>query len=181
MARELIRVNQSLPEQPTTTNNNETQTEEIELQPLPAPEIITPDVIEQLKLPPTNIFGNNLKEIKSFRDIRHEIKNNIKIQKFKDEVSNVLKYFNVHKLKYNHDVVKFVCQIAEDFFLEKHSGQTKLKCVIEVCKMLYGNNEDLTQSIIEMVLPAIIHMNRFRKIKIQIRNFFSSVIYRQKK
>jgi ribosomal protein S18 len=90
---------------------------------LPATPPPTPPVV----IPPKEIFRvHSTKTLSGFRDIRREFKIKRLLDEFVTETGRILEYFSATDDKYNADVVHWVCELAEHYFVQyKKMGTTK--------------------------------------------------------
>jgi hypothetical protein len=132
------------------------------------------EVVENvLETPPTWILNSDVKgKLPKFRLKRKGIKHECMQEQFVREVRKVLKIFKVEDNKYDHELVLFACQIAEDFFLDKKCGDAKLKCVVEACKPFFNDDSELVKKIVELVFRDVIKSTFFRRNQTRIINFF---------
>jgi hypothetical protein len=135
-------------------------------------------VVPVLSVPAKNILNNtNVKNLKNFRVIRRNVKQQLLKQEFILQVSSVLELFNKDENLYEHEIVSFVCNVAEEFFIShKKMGDIKEASVIEVCKQYFNNDDKLVKTIIQLVLPAVPKSNFFRRNKQRIVGFFLQLV-----
>ena len=135
---------------------------------------VQPVVQPVLSVPAKNILNNtNVKNLKNFRVIRRNVKQQLLKQEFITQVSSVLDLFNKTDNEYEHEIVAFCAQVAEDFFIT-HSGmgQIKQESVVEVCRKYFNEDDKLVKTIIALVLPSVTKSNFFRRNKQRITGFF---------
>ena len=134
-------------------------------------------IAKELSVPAKNILNNtNVKNLKNFRVIRRNVKQQILKQEFITQVSSVLDLFNKDDNEYAHEIVSFVCQVAEDFFITHRSmGEIKESSVVDVCKKYFNNDDKLVKTIIALVLPSVTKSNIIRRNKQRIVGFFLQV------
>ena len=110
-------------------------------------------IAKELSVPAKNILNNtNVKNLKNFRVIRRNVKQQILKQEFITQVSSVLDLFNKDDNTYETEIVSFVCGVAEEFFItHKKMGDIKEASVVEVCKQYFNNDEKLVKTIIALV------------------------------
>jgi hypothetical protein len=135
-------------------------------------------VVPVLSVPAKNILNNtNVKNLKNFRVIRRNVKQQLLKQEFILQVSSVLELFNKDENLYEHEIVSFVCNVAEEFFIShKKMGDIKEASVVEVCKQYFNNDDKLVKTIIQLVLPAVPKSNFFRRNKQRIVGFFLQLV-----
>lgn len=134
-------------------------------------------VTESQEIPPKLLFNSDLKELKGFREMRITLKQNLMYCDFVESLSNVLDLFDNTQRKYDHDIVQFVCQSAEDAFIShKQMGLLKKKAVVEICKRYFNDDAELVSKIIEIVLPNIIKSSLYRRNKKRLSNCFFFVV-----
>ena len=127
-----------------------------------------------LSIPAKNILNNtNVKNLKNFRVIRKNAKQQILKKEFIIQVSSVLTLFNKTDNEYETEIVTFCVQVAEDFFIS-HSGMGEIKqdAVVQVCKQYFNDDEKLVKTIIALVMPSITKSNIVRRNRQRIISFF---------
>ena len=127
---------------------------------------------------PEKFILNNTKvhRIEGYDEIRSNAKLAKKKQEFINETNKVLSLFDIDAKKYDYKLVLAIMQSAEDFFGKRKLGDTKKECVIECIKKFFNNDILLCERIIDMVFPNLIQTSQYRRIKIAIICFFSSVL-----
>jgi hypothetical protein len=71
-----------------------------------------------LSIPSKTILNNtDLKNLKGFRAVRKRIKQQNMKDEFIKQVSGVLDLFDKKDNHYEHEIIQFVCSVAEDFFI----------------------------------------------------------------
>jgi len=128
----------------------------------------TPPVI----IPPSVLYNSNLKQMKGFRALRSNMKREAFLKEFIVQGKEALEPYAVNdETMYDAEIVKFMCQTAEDVFIHyAKQGQEKKRAVMEVCKKYFDNNEALVSKMIEQVLPSISHSTFWRRNKTRIYN-----------
>lgn len=102
-------------------------------------------------------------------DKRHE---------FQMKVSRMLALIDPEEdnAKYNEEIVKFVCECAELFFLKPKSGQIKEEMAILLLKPYFNNDEKLIKKFIQLVFKDIRKANFLRRNYVRVRTFFCSFL-----
>ena len=122
-------------------------------------------------LPPKKILNNsNLKKLKSYRNLRKNIKSQNEESEFISQLTDVLNLFDENKVHYDPDVLVLIMQIAENWFLGKKDGEKRKRNVIIVAKRFFDENEELVNKMIEIVLPTI-KQNKYIE-----RNFLKKIV-----
>jgi hypothetical protein len=134
--------------------------------------------LPDLKIPSKTILNNtDLKRLKGFTQIRKKLKQDAMKKDFIDQVSAVLDLFESSSNKYEHEIVSFVCSVAEDWFIShKQMGDLKEQSVIECCSRYFNNDVDLVKKIIQIVLPTVPKTNIIRRNKQKIISFFFGLV-----
>jgi hypothetical protein len=134
--------------------------------------------IDNLKIPSKTILNNtDLKRLKGFTAVRKKLKHESMKQDFVNQVSGVLDLFETSSNKYEHEIVQFVCSVAEDYFITSGKmGNLKEDAVIACVKQYFNNDIELVKKIIQLVLPNIPKSNFLRRNKNKIYNFFLFVL-----
>ncbi len=128
---------------------------------------------KQLSVPSKTILNNtDLKNLKGFSVIRKKIKQQHMKDEFMKQVSGVLDLFDKKDNHYEHEIIQFVCSVAEDFFIsDRNMGDLKESSVIECCSKYFNNDIELVKKIIQLVLPNVPKSNILRRNKTRIINF----------
>lgn len=123
-------------------------------------------------IPPSVLYNSNLKQMKGFRALRSNMKREAFLKEFIVQGKEALEPYAVNdETMYDAEIVKFMCQTAEDVFIHyAKQGQEKKRAVMEVCKKYFDNNEALVSKMIEQVLPSISHSTFWRRNKTRIYN-----------
>jgi hypothetical protein len=145
-----------------------------EVQPIPKPILNAIDDTKQdsiVCIPPKNIKNRSLKGNKNYRKLRKDAKNtqllNEVIKQLKLEVYNDVNY-PIDDYKFDHEIVIDVMQIVERIFNEPKLGESKLKCVCEILKPYFLDNEDLIKKFGELNFHKIIKSNVVRRYGIKL-------------
>jgi hypothetical protein len=142
------------------------------VEPLGADEIRKAEEVN-IETPPAWIMNSDVKgKLPKFRQKRKAVKHDNMQKEFVIEMQKVLKVFRVDDDHYDHELVLFACQVAEDFFLDKKAGEIKMKCVVEAVKPFFDNNEELVKKIVELVFRDVIKSTLWRRNQTRILNFF---------
>ena len=133
---------------------------------------------KMMSIPSKTILNNtDLKNLKGFRAVRKRIKQQNMKDEFIKQVSGVLDLFDKHDNKYEHEIIQFVCSVAEDFFIShKKMGILKEEAVVKCVSKYFNDDEDLVRKIIQLVLPNIQKTNILRRNKQRIFNFFFGLV-----
>jgi hypothetical protein len=136
-------------------------------------------VVDVLEAPPKWILNSDVKgKLPRFRAKRKGVKHVCMQKEFVVEMQKVLKVFKPDDDHYDHEIVLFACQVAEDFFLDRNAGEIKMKCVIDACKPFFDDNEELVKKIADLVFRDVIKSTLWRRNQTRILNFFCSVLSR---
>ena len=83
-----------------------------------------------LKIPSKTILNNtDLSNLKGFTAVRKRLKQQSMKSDFVEQVSGVLNLFDSSSNQYEHEIVQFVCSVAEDWFIS-HKKMGALKKTI---------------------------------------------------
>ena len=128
-------------------------------------------------IPDKFILNNtSVHKIEGFDDIRSQGKIEKKKLEFLRETDKLLSLFDIDSKKYDHKLVLAICQSAEGFFNKRGMGDVKLYCVVESVKRFFNNDETLVKKIIDIIFPNIKQTSKYRRIKIWVLVFFSSLV-----
>lgn len=124
----------------------------------------------------SSIFrGIDLTQLEGLEEIKSDRKSEDKYGLFVSEIKKLLSHFDIGTKKYNHKLLLFVCQVAEDVFSKSNSGELKERAVIEAVAPFFDGNEQLISTMIQMVYPQIIKSNMLRRFKKSLCKFFFGV------
>ncbi len=152
--------------------NHVVEIKDDDVKPLGAEEIRKAEEVD-MQTPPAWVLHSDVKgKLPKFRQKRKAVKHDNMQKEFVIEMQKVLKVFRVDEEHYDHEIVLFACQVAEDFFLDKGVGEVKMKCVVEACKPFFDNNEELVQKIVELVFRDVIKSSLWRRNQTRLLNFF---------
>lgn len=124
------------------------------------------------KIPPSVLYGSNLKEMKGFHNLRSNLKRDAFLKEFIKSGVQALEPYEVgEETMYDVEIVKFIMQTAEDTFIHyKKQGAEKKAAVVAVCKKYFDENEVLVGKTVEQMLPFIKHSTFFRRNKTRFYN-----------
>lgn len=122
------------------------------------------------KIPPSLLYNSNLKQMKGFNSLRNNMKREAFLREFILSAKEALEPYKVDEdTKYDAEIVKFMCQSAEDIFVKySKQGNEKKKAVVEICKKYFDDNELLVGKVVEQMLPFINHSTFWRRNKNRI-------------
>lgn len=125
-----------------------------------------------VKIPPSVLYNSNLKQMSGFKNLRSSMKRDAFLKEFIKQGLEVFALYEVNdETKYDAEIVRFMCQTAEDSFIHyKKQGFEKRKAVVEVCKKYFDDNEVLIGKIVEQVLPLITKSSLFRRCRTRLYN-----------
>ncbi len=105
---------------------------------------------------------------------------NVKLHKMEDEfvneMSKVLSVFSPYKDQYDFSLILLLCQVAEDFFIDRGCGETKKRAVIKVASQFFDSNEILLCNVVELMIKSIERSTLFKRNKTRILKFFWRVV-----
>lgn len=129
-------------------------------------------VVQERKIPASVLYNSSLKKMSGFRNLRASMKRDAFLKEFIVQGLQVFEPYEVNDdTQYDSEIVKFMCQTAEDIFIKYHKqGEEKKRAVIEVCKKYFDGNEVLTGKMVEQVLPSIIKSSFLRRNRTRIYN-----------
>lgn len=144
------------------------------------PEEIPPDGLKEAsliqekknKIPPSVLYNSSLKKMSGFQNLRSSMKREAFLKQFITQGVDVFEPYDVNDdTKYDAEIVKFMCQTAEDVFIKySKQGEEKKKAVVEICKKYFDNNEVLVGKMVEQVLPLIKKSTFLRRNRTRIYN-----------
>jgi len=127
------------------------------------------------EIPPKELFNSDLRKLKGYNEVRMNVKDKKAYNDFVDSFCGVIDLLPYSK--YDSEIVKFVCQSAEDYFIKrKGMGSLKEEAVIAVCKRYFNDDDELVHNVIGLVLPTIIKSTFYRRNKKRVHNFFCAFL-----
>ena len=123
-------------------------------------------------IPPSVFYNSNLKKMGGFKNLRSNMKRESFLKEFVTQGLSVFEAYIVDEdTKYDTDIVKFMCQSAEDTFIHYNKqGVEKRLAVVQICKKYFDNNELLVEKLIEQVLPGINKSSFLRRNRTRLYN-----------
>ena len=130
-------------------------------------------------LPPKNLYGQNLKKLKSYRLLRKNFKMNEIKTAFIQDVSQVLLTLEpAGKNKYDTDLLVAVLNLAEQFFIYPGNGEErdtlKLEAVKELMLPFFNDNEEMLLAVMGSVLHKVVRSNVFKRMWARAKLYFRS-------
>ena len=124
------------------------------------------------RIPPSVLYGSNLKQMKGFHSLRSNMKRDSFLKEFiKSGIDALEPYQLGEETMYDVEIVKFIMQTAEDSFIHyKKQGAEKKSAVVAICKKYFDDNEVLVGKTVEQMLPFIKHSTFLRRNKSRIYN-----------
>ena len=139
--------------------------------------VVPPAPTASLGVPPKFLLLSDLKSIEGYDEKRKFAKATLKYDEFVTGLKEVFKIFDPKTKKYDHSLIIWVCNTAEQYFVqEKKMGAIKEKAVIEVVKQYFNDDEELVKSIIKLVMPSIKKSNMFSRAVNKVVFFFLNLI-----
>ena len=134
--------------------------------------VLEPQEESAPKIPPSVLYGSNLKQMKGFHSLRSTMKRDSFLKQFIKSGIEALEPYDVgEETMYDIEIVKFIMQTAEDSFIHyKKQGAEKKSSVIAICLKYFDNNEVLVGKTVEQMLPFIKHSTFLRRNKSRIYN-----------
>ena len=134
--------------------------------------VLEPQEESAPKIPPSVLYGSNLKQMKGFHSLRSNMKRDSFLKQFIKSGIEALEPYDVgEETMYDIEIVKFIMQTAEDSFIHyKKQGAEKRAAVITICKKYFDSNEVLVGKTVEQMLPFIKHSTFLRRNKSRIYN-----------
>ena len=129
------------------------------------------------EVPPKTILNSAIK-IEGYDQMRKEIKAKNAEVRFISETNKLLEWYAVDKKHYDAEIVQFVCQMAEHFFVRfPKMGPSKCRAVTACVKKFFDGNEELVETIIKLVLPNIQRSTAYTRLRHRISRFFLRIQY----
>ena len=110
--------------------------------------------------------------------VRKNIKTKDLEEQFIIKVSEMLSVIDKKDVKYNEECVKFVCECAELYFLDKGCGELKLRVVTIVLMPYFNDDEELIHKFVQLCINAIRKSNILRRNYVRLRRIFFSLVNR---
>ena len=136
-----------------------------------APVAQTPISLPQLDISQiSNIF--NGVECKTVTNVLKCIGANNKQCAFVAKIQQMLAVIPPSDANYNNEIVSFVLEALEHYFVKSKSGKLKLALAVQILKPYFKYDERLAVQIIELILPSIPKTNVFRRTGHYLSSFF---------
>ena len=136
--------------------------------PSPAPVIKPPIILNEISHMFNGSTCNTLKQvIKLFKLKQMQID-------FINKISAMLALIPASHGNYNNEIVSFVLDAIEHYFIAPKCGQQKLAIAIEILKPFFHYDDKTTIQFIELILPSIPKTNMLRRAYRTLTVFFSS-------
>ena len=128
-------------------------------------------------LPPKNLYGQNLKRLKSYRLLRKNFKMNEIKTAFIQDVSQVLLSLDPNgQNRYDTELLIAVLNLAEQFFIYPGNGEErdtlKLEAVKELMLPFFNNNEEMLLAVMGSVLHKVVRSNVFKRMWARMKLYF---------
>ena len=123
----------------------------------------------ELTIPPKtyNGFTTNL-----YSTALSNLKNGIVENDFKIAITKMIDIIDPNDVKYNENIVAFVCETIEHVITKRKSGKQKEKIVVEILSKYFNYDDVLVKKFIQLVLPRITKSNVFRRVRNRLNKFF---------
>lgn len=132
---------------------------------------------EEDEIPPRYILNTNIKgKLRKVQTRRKALKLEHAKVEFQEQVQKALSLFDKNEDVYDTDIIALVCEIAENFFIERGMGEVKRECVVKACLKFFDNNEKIIDKFIDLVLPSIEQVRTRRRLYLKAKNYFFSVL-----
>lgn len=126
-------------------------------------------------VPPSNLYGHNLKKMKSYKKLRRGYKLSNQKAIFLGDLNAILKEFKPDAHKYDDELLIEILDLAEKYFVygsKEDRENVKSECVLELMKPFFNNDENLIEKTISNVWHRVDKSNGMRRAFIRLKNFF---------
>lgn len=130
---------------------------------------------EQKAIPPSNLYGHNLKKMKSYKKLRRGYKLSNQKAIFLGDLNAILKEFKPEEHKYDDELLIEILDLAEKYFVygsKEDRENVKSECVLELMKPFFNNDENLIEKTISNIWHRVNKSNAMRRTFIRFKNFF---------
>jgi hypothetical protein len=132
---------------------------------------------EMRELPPKNLYGQDLKKLKSYRLLRKNFKMKEIKSAFIDDVRVILDNLDPSDInKFDSELLIAILNLSEQFFLyprnKEEREKLKLESVVELMLPFFDNNEAFLLSTIGNVMGKVKKLNVIRRIWARSKMFF---------
>ena len=126
-------------------------------------------------LPPSSIYGRNLKKIKSYRRLRRNKKISIQKQVFINDLKSILTEFPVDQHQLDDELLVEVLSIAESYFIygdKSDREQAKSEAVELLMEPYFRNDNDLFKKTVSHVWRKVQKSNLYKRLWSRLKFFF---------
>ena len=138
-------------------------------------EIVDNEVEELQKVPPKQLKNYNLKNIKSFKQIRRRYKLKNQSMLFVNDLKVVLDEYKPEDHQLDNDLLVHILNIAEMFFIygnKKEREEQKSESIKKLMTAYYRDDEELLNVMITTVWNKVKKSNMFKRTWQRFKNKF---------
>ena len=132
---------------------------------------------EMDSLPAKNLYGIDLKQLKSFKKLRQNFKKQELKTVFLHDVKQILSQLDCNgEDRFNSDLLVAILNLAEQFFVypknREEREQLKLESVIELMLPFFDNNQEYLVNAIGNVSNQVKKSNVLKRVYARMKLFF---------
>lgn len=138
-----------------------------------------PDVVDdcslELEVPPKQLRSYNLKKIKSFKAIRHKYKLSNQSKLFLNDLQVLLNEYVPKNYQLDTELLVHILNISEQFFIygsKTEREEQKAESVKKLMLKYFRNDEELLESMIDLVWHKVEKSNVFKRCYQRMKNKF---------
>lgn len=138
-----------------------------------------PDIVDdcsvELEVPPKQLRSYNLKKIKSFKAIRHKYKLSNQSKLFLNDLQVLLNEYVPKNYQLDTELLVHILNISEQFFIygsKTEREEQKAESVKKLMLKYFRNDEELLESMIDLVWHKVEKSNVFKRCYQRMKNKF---------
>lgn len=136
---------------------------------------VVDDCSVELEVPPKQLRSYNLKKIKSFKAIRHKYKLSNQSKLFLNDLQVLLNEYVPKNYQLDTELLVHILNISEQFFIygsKTEREEQKAESVKKLMLKYFRNDEELLESMIELVWHKVEKSNVFKRCYQRFKNKF---------
>lgn len=133
------------------------------------------DCSVELEVPPKQLRSYNLKKIKSFKAIRHKYKLSNQSKLFLNDLQVLLNEYVPKNYQLDTELLVHILNISEQFFIygsKTEREEQKAESVKKLMLKYFRNDEELLESMIDLVWHKVEKSNVFKRCYQRMKNKF---------
>ena len=120
----------------------------------------------ELEVPIKNLYAYDLKKLKSYHNIRRDVKLSNQVLIFENDVGSLLKCFDIEKFQMDSKLLELVLQLSEDYFVYgTYTERCSLKkqAISNIMLRYFKNDQQLLDNMVEYAFTNVRRSNFFKR------------------